>query len=660
LDRPLPESTHSKATNMRVSVDGSLSVLATLSVLIGSMAAAPPPPGHDKSPQIWPTPQHQKWRSDGFKVPINAALITSEDSDKPALRVVQEVLKDAGVERFVADCDDKDVLRVYVGGPTENNASASALYALGLQGPEELTAEGYVLGIGRDAHKNNIVVLSGHDPDGTFYAAQSLRQLFVPHHGGSAFLPGVEIRDWPVTPIRGSIEIFYGVPWSTEDRLDQFDFYAQTKQNTYIYSSKDDPYLRAEWREPYPAEAIATLKQLAERAIEDHVDFVYAVSPGLDVCYSSREDEDALISRFQSMWDIGIRAFNIPFDDVDYEEWSCPEDEERWGTGGAAAAHAQSYLVNKVLTDFIDTHDGARPLQMVVTEYKNVTETPYRAAIREALDPRVIVFWTGPITVTPTITALDAMQAEEVFAHPILIGDNYPVNDYTYQRLLLGPYTGREHNMTEYVEGVTLNPMPQAQPSKVSMFTAADFLWNSEAYDKDTAWLAALEFVAGPAWPTLKVFAENSYSSVLDERESLVASPLIDRFWESYNSSSRDLGRNARELSAYFHKMATTPRQLEKEMENQGFVSQLQPWLNKLGVYGEAGQIAVKALVAQRAGHKLEVREELQTLEGLRYELDNFNATACPLGECRFINPIVAPGVMELFLNGTMEAIAKK
>lgn len=647
---------------MKLSLGGSIPTLTFLSVLTGSTAAAPPPLGHEKTPKIWPTPQHQTWRSDGFKVPLTAALITRDGSDKPALRLVQQLLKDAGVERFVeeADCNDKDAtLRVYVGGPSENNASSSALAALGLQGPEELKAEGYVLGIGCDSQQNDIVVLSGHDTVGTFYAAQSLRQLFVRHDRGGTSLPGVEIRDWPVTPMRGSIEIFYGVPWSTEDRLDQFDFYAKTKQNTYIYSSKDDPYLRDEWREPYPAEAIATLKQLAERATEDHVDFVYAVSPGLDVCYSSKEDEEALISRFQSMWDIGIRAFNIPFDDVDYEKWSCPEDEERWGTGGAAAGYAQSYLVNRVLTDFIDTHEGARPLQMVSTEYKNVTETPYRAALRESLDPRVIVFWTGPITVTPTITALDALQAEEVFGHPILIGDNYPVNDYTYPRLLLGPYTGRESNMTDYVEGVTLNPMPQAQPSKISMFTAADFLWNARAYDKDAAWLAALEFVAGSSWPALKVFAENSYSSVLDERESLVASPLIDKFWASYNSTSRDLGRNARDLSAYFHKMASTPQQLETNMENQDFVSQLQPWLNKLGVYGEAGQVAVKALVAQRAGHKSKMGKEVQALVKLREQLNSFNATACPLGECRSFNPVVAPGVMELFLNGTMEAIAK-
>uniref|UniRef100_UPI0013D44841 glycoside hydrolase family 20 zincin-like fold domain-containing protein n=1 Tax=Fodinicola feengrottensis TaxID=435914 RepID=UPI0013D44841 len=40
-----------------------------------------------------------------------------------------------------------------------------------------------------------VVALSGVDPTGTFYAAQTLRQLIVP--GSPARLPGVQVRDWP-------------------------------------------------------------------------------------------------------------------------------------------------------------------------------------------------------------------------------------------------------------------------------------------------------------------------------------------------------------------------------------------------------------------------------------------------------------------------------
>ena len=64
-------------------------------------------------------------------------------------------------------------------------------------------------------------------------------------------------------------------PWSTADRLAQFDFFAATKQNTYVYSPKDDPYLRAKWREAYPSDQLAVIKQLVDRATSDHVEFTY-------------------------------------------------------------------------------------------------------------------------------------------------------------------------------------------------------------------------------------------------------------------------------------------------------------------------------------------------------------------------------------------------
>jgi hyaluronoglucosaminidase len=628
-----------------------LALLGTSAVLIGSARAV-------STPQVWPPPQQQKPRLEGFDVPTTAAFIIDESTDQPAIRVAQGVLEDAGVKRFITANDHERLpdtaLRVYIGGPSESPASAGALQALGLQGPDGLSPEGYVLGIGRDSNSHAVVVLSGRDRTGTFYAAQSLRQLVV-ERGGRPWLPGVEIRDWPATSVRGTIELFYGIPWSTEDRLDQLDFYAATKQNTYIYSPKDDPYLREKWRDPYPADELAVLEQLTDRARENHVDFTYALSPGVSICYSSAQDTQVFIDKFQSLWDIGVEAFAIPLDDIDYNSWNCAEDEAKWGTGGAAVGHAQAYFLNRVQKNFIDTHPSASRLQMVPTEYKNTTDSPYRTALREELDPRIIVFWAGPVTVTANIIAVDAQQAEEVFGHDILIGDNYPVNDYVSNRLLLGPYTGREPGLTNDVVGITVNPMPQAHPSKIAEFGSGAFLWNSQAYDADATWLAALKYLAGPVWRALKVFAENNYSSVLDARESLVLTPLIEQYWRSYNTNGRDLGQRTRALFEYFNEMASSPSQLTQGMKNREFVAQSQPWLDKLGLYGEAGRTALEMLAAHRAGHTSKARKERRALEGLRSQMDNMTVIACPLGECRLVHPVVAQGVMEPFLNHTVE-----
>lgn len=51
--------------------------------------------------------------------------------------------------------------------------------------------------------------------------------------------------------------------------------------NTYIYGPKDDPYHSSpHWRDPYPADQAAQIKELVKVAKENHVDFVWAIHPG--------------------------------------------------------------------------------------------------------------------------------------------------------------------------------------------------------------------------------------------------------------------------------------------------------------------------------------------------------------------------------------------
>lgn len=106
-----------------------------------------------------------------------------------------------------------------------------------------------------------LLALSGTDTTGTFYAAQTLRQLLTGKR-----LPAVTVRDWPTAKLRGVIEGFYGTPWTHAERLSQLDFYGRTKQNVYVYSPKDDPYLRERWRDEYPAAQLDRLRELVDRA----------------------------------------------------------------------------------------------------------------------------------------------------------------------------------------------------------------------------------------------------------------------------------------------------------------------------------------------------------------------------------------------------------
>src|SRR6266545_6690578 len=72
-----------------------------------------------------------------------------------------------------------------------------ALKRFGITAPTELDPEGYVLAVNA-----NEVLVAGKTAAGTFYGLQTLKQL-VRGEGPSAFVPAVEIVDWPAMRWRG-------------------------------------------------------------------------------------------------------------------------------------------------------------------------------------------------------------------------------------------------------------------------------------------------------------------------------------------------------------------------------------------------------------------------------------------------------------------------
>ncbi|UUU35607.1 beta-N-acetylglucosaminidase domain-containing protein [Streptomyces sp. CA-210063] len=618
-------------------------LLLALSLTLPSLpsaAAAPSAPMSPAIPQVWPTPRHIEVGGRQLTVPDRVVEVVGPGTDPAARRVVETALRDAGADRIVTvpagERPPTAGLTVFVGGPGENPATEGALKRLGVTSPAGLPPEGYVLASGRHSGRA-LLALSGTDTTGTFYAAQTLRQLLTGER-----LPEVTVRDWPTAKLRGVVEGFYGTPWTHAERLSQLDFYGRTKQNVYVYSPKDDPYLRERWRDAYPAAQLNQLRELVDRAAAHHVRFTYALSPGLSVCYSSDGDITALVRKFASLYDIGVRSFAIPLDDISYTKWNCPADEEKFGSGGGAAGAAQAHLLNRVWEEFSADRTGLDPLEMVPTEYSDLADTPYKKALRERLDPEVVVEWTGVGVIAPTITAAQVRQAREVYGHPILVWDNYPVNDYVTSRLLLGPYTGREADVARESVGVIANPMVQAEASKLALFTSADHLWNPDAYDPRSAFLASVRDLAGTAkaakW--VRIFAESNYSSQLDATESPTLTKLIAAFRKAYEEDS-GLDRAAAVLRSYFTDMAATPAQLRAHLANPGFLKETSAWLDKLGRYGTAGRTAVDLLLANKRGDAEAVSAYWTELRSERKGLDA-------------IPEQVSPGVMDQFLYTTM------
>ncbi|MBL4934237.1 beta-N-acetylglucosaminidase domain-containing protein [Clostridium sp. YIM B02515] len=551
---------------------------------------------------ISPTPQLVKQNPGGFEITPEVGLVSSDKTDSYALQVVKEALKSAGVSKIVEKkAEDPQVsnqVTVWVGGPSEIPGTDKILGTLGIEGPDKLPAEGYVLAVGKDSNGNRDIVLAGKDNTGTFYAAQTLRQI-IKGNTHNVWVPSVEVRDYPTMPYRGSIEGFYGTPWSHQNRLDQIDFYGRMKMNTYIYAPKDDPYHREKWREPYPADKLAQIQELVNKAKENHVDINFAISPGLTVKFSSDEDFQALVNKAQAMWDIGIRTFSILLDDID-PNLRDAKDIEKFGKDSNPSAAAQAYLLNRFQNEFIKTHPGANPLETVPTEYYVAKHTPYLDRMAELTDPEVVFMWTGPAVVPATITADEAKTIKEVMKHPVLIWYNYPVNDYCRNQLLMGPEQGLDPELSDNgIVGIISNPMNEAEASKIPVFTIGDYNWNPKAYNADDSWMRAIKDFGPNVADSLFTFSDSARSSIISSQESTSLKPIADEFLNNFsNADLNSLKKTAASLKKEFEKIQKAPSDLRNNFANKGFLTETDNYLTKLEALGTSGIAATNMMNA--------------------------------------------------------------
>lgn len=101
--------------------------------------------------------------------------------------------------------------------------------------------------------------------------------------------------------ICGVVEGFYGRPWTTEQRKDLFGKLKRWGMDSYVYAPKDDYKHRAYWRELYTVEEGEHLTSLIAAAKEHDICFYYALSPGLDMIYSSPKEITALKRKLEQV-----------------------------------------------------------------------------------------------------------------------------------------------------------------------------------------------------------------------------------------------------------------------------------------------------------------------------------------------------------------------
>ena len=299
------------------------------------------------------------------------------------------------------------------------------------------------------------------------------------------------IADLSPFPIHGVVEGFYGSHWTPEERLDIIRFMGEFGLQSYFYAPKDDPYHRSRWREPYSGEHLAIFEELLEVAKRHQVTIWYAISPGLDMVYSSEEDYQALLAKMEAMIGLGITHVALFLDDVP-ETLNHAADREAFANLGEAHVH----VINRL---YRDLQERGTELAVCPTTYTDAWgDRDYVRILGEGIPTEIPLFWTGVDVAIARITADEARNWGEKMQRKPLIWDNFPVNDYDSWRVFLGPLEGRDPDLARTTTGIVANPMNQPYTSMIPLATVAYYALDPYNYEPEPALERALQELFPP------------------------------------------------------------------------------------------------------------------------------------------------------------------
>ena len=506
---------------------------------------------------LQPAPQELITRDKTIDLPAIYQLEGEKEANPHAVEVLKELLP--------GKQSTKQGLRIYIG---EKGDKSVRKYSRLIPNRDEA----YYLSV-----TDKEIVLAGSDERGTYYALQTFAQLLK-----DGKLPEVEIKDYPSVRYRGVVEGFYGTPWSHQARLSQLKFYGKNKMNTYIYGPKDDPYHSApNWRLPYPEKEAVQLQELVAVANSNEVDFVWAIHPGQDIKWN-QQDRDILLTKFEKMYQLGVRSFAVFFDDI---------------SGEGTNPQKQAELLNYIDENFVQTKLDVTPLIMCPTEYNKSWSNPkgnYLTTLGEKLNPSIQIMWTGDRVISD-ITRDGISWINERIKRPAYIWWNFPVSDYVRDHLLLGPVYGNDTTISGQMSGFVTNPMEHAEASKIAIYSVASYAWNPTKYDTWQTWKDAIRTILPDAAEELECFAiHNSDLGVNGHQyrreESQDIQPAVERFLKSIVENGKYEMADFEALQNTFERMAESADILLINTENKPLIQEITPWLYQFRLLAETGK----------------------------------------------------------------------
>ena len=501
--------------------------------------------------------------------------------------------------------------------------------------------EGYYLNI-----TDKEIVIAGNDEKGLFYGVQTLLGIMA-----EGKLEACTITDWPDVEFRGTVEGFYGTPWSHKARISQLEFYGRNKMNVYIYGPKDDPWHRNKWREAYPEAEAKRIAELVEVAKKNGVNFYWAIHPGVDIKWTN-EDRDALVAKFEKMYDLGVRSFAVFFDDI-------------WGEG--TKADKQAELLNYVDNNFIQKKHDVSPLVMCPTEYNRAwanDEKGYLRTLGTQMNKSINIMWTGN-SVVHCIDQESMDWINERIDRKAYIWLNFPVSDFVRDHILLGPAYGNGQDIADDVSGFVSNPMEHAEASKISLYGIADYTWNMKAYDYQKDWEKGLQAVLPNNYQALRTFAlynkdlgPNGHGFRREEGDEMKAD-AEKAIKGDHVAWGTIMDRCVR--------LKVAADVLLNEESNPELVRELRPWLLQGKLLADYGQVV--CMMSYKAGNRkfdndfLSFRtlyQQARSIQKQMYDMENSSVRHALQPGIKVGTKVMLPTLNKMFANAVNAYNAKK
>ncbi|HFI0143924.1 TPA: beta-N-acetylglucosaminidase domain-containing protein [Streptococcus suis] len=487
---------------------------------------------------IFPSPQSVTYGTGTVALQGTVNLVIGDGVDIYTRNRLKDTLQANQISYTTSHAAVADATNVYIG--IQGKASAASNHQASSAISQDLYSkiDAYSLVI-----KDNAISVVGRDTDAVFYGLTTLKHML--NESPVPVLREVKVEDYADIKNRGFIEGYYGNPWSNEDRMELMRYGGDIKLTQYFFAPKDDEYHNSRWRDLYPESKLAEIREMARVGNQNKTRYVWTLHPfmndrvrfGNDAHY--QEDLGIIKAKFTQLMGAGVREFGILADDA-------PNP-----VGGF-----ESY--NRLMTDlttWLESKQAEYPglrkeMVFVPHEYWGDGDEAELRSLNENLPATSTLTLTGGrIWGEVSSNFLNRLKTNLESGgntyRPVQLWINWPCTDNSKEHLILGGGEKFLHPNVDpsLIGGIMLNPMQQSEPSKLALFSAAEYTWNIWKSEEEARrvndigfnFIETGRFTETPASRAFRELGKHMINQNMDKRvvkleESLELAPKLTTF----------------------------------------------------------------------------------------------------------------------------------